>query len=207
MTAYEPIQVDDWGEAINSNLFVAASDLAAARRNGTDQNSVFGDPGFVAPAEGNYALSPGSPAFALGFRNFAMDHFGVRPARLRALAEQPAFPEPRLAMQREAGEAPQLLAGMTVKSIETLGEQSAAGMLDKNGVLIVGIAAGGAAEKAGLRPGDVILGIAGQPGVPPRMTPDATSLVNAFQARKWQARLLLTVRRNQQNIELAMEVD
>jgi hypothetical protein len=207
MSAYEPIGVHDWGRAINRNLFVTESDLAAARRNGTDQNSAFGDPEFVAPAEGNYALSPGSPAFALGFSNFAMDHFGVRPARLRALAEQPAFPEPRPAMQREAGEAAQLLAGMTVKSIETLGEQSAAGMLDKNGVLILSVATGGAAEKAGLRPGDVILGIAGRSGVPARMTPDATSLINAFQTRKWQASLPLMVLRNQQGIELVIDVN
>jgi S1-C subfamily serine protease len=110
-------------------------------------------------------------------------------------------------MQREAGEAAQLLAGMTVKSIETLGEQSAAGMLDKNGVLILSVATGGAAEKAGLRPGDVILGIAGRSGVPARMTPDATSLINAFQTRKWQASLPLMVLRNQQGIELVIDVN
>ncbi len=43
-----------------------------------DRHSRVADPGFVNPARGNFALKPGSPAFALGFRRIDLSAVGPR---------------------------------------------------------------------------------------------------------------------------------
>jgi len=45
---------------------------------GHDIHSVFADPMFVDPANGDYRVKPESPALKLGFKNFPMDQFGVQ---------------------------------------------------------------------------------------------------------------------------------
>jgi hypothetical protein len=49
------------------------------RELGFDRHSVFADPLFVAPEHGDYRVRPSSPALKLGFENFALDQFGLRP--------------------------------------------------------------------------------------------------------------------------------
>jgi hypothetical protein len=44
---------------------------------GCDVHSRVADPLFVDPANGNYQVKAGSPALAMGFKNFPMDSFGV----------------------------------------------------------------------------------------------------------------------------------
>jgi hypothetical protein len=44
---------------------------------GLDANSVVADPMFVNPSAGDYSVKDGSPALALGFKNFPMTGFGV----------------------------------------------------------------------------------------------------------------------------------
>ena len=44
---------------------------------GYDEHSKFADPLFVDPEHGDFRLRSGSPAFALGFNEFGMDHFGL----------------------------------------------------------------------------------------------------------------------------------
>lgn len=44
---------------------------------GLDAHSQVADPMFVDPSKGNYQVKAGSPALALGFKNFPMDSFGV----------------------------------------------------------------------------------------------------------------------------------
>ncbi|MGC9522925.1 MAG: right-handed parallel beta-helix repeat-containing protein [Anaerolineae bacterium] len=44
---------------------------------GYDVHSVFADPMFVDPENGDFRVRPESPALQLGFRNFAMDQFGL----------------------------------------------------------------------------------------------------------------------------------
>lgn len=45
---------------------------------GMDKHSVFADPMFVDPANGDYRVQDGSPALMLGFENFPMDKFGTQ---------------------------------------------------------------------------------------------------------------------------------
>jgi hypothetical protein len=60
----------------NTNPFTWAQWKAA----GIDKNSVVADPMFVDPDKGDYSVKDGSPALALGFKNFPMTGFGATKA-------------------------------------------------------------------------------------------------------------------------------
>jgi hypothetical protein len=49
------------------------------KQGGCDAHSKVADPLFVDPSKEDYRVKDGSPALALGFKNFPMDSFGVRP--------------------------------------------------------------------------------------------------------------------------------
>ena len=63
------------------------------QEKGFDQNSIFADPMFVDPENGDYRVQAESPALRLGFKNFVMNRFGVlKPAfQLEATREQRRF--------------------------------------------------------------------------------------------------------------------
>ena len=52
-------------------------DLAEWRAMGFDKNSVFANPLFIDPKNGDYRVKPDSPALKLGFENFDMNSFGL----------------------------------------------------------------------------------------------------------------------------------
>jgi hypothetical protein len=158
MAAHQPVEIKRWGRSVNRNLFVAEADLQRARALGIDADSVAGDPRFADPAHGDYTVTNTALAAAVGFVNFPMNDFGVRPARLKALASQPVFPVPALRVQATAAQTSVTLQGLTVKSVETLGEQSAAGLGSIAGVIVLAVAPGSAGATAGLQARDVIIG-------------------------------------------------
>jgi hypothetical protein len=158
MTPYQPVEIRRWGRSVNRNLFVAQADLLQAQARGTDADSVAGDPRFAAPATGDYTVTNAALAARVGFVNFPMNDFGVRPARLKALALQPAFPMPAPRAQAAPRQASIVLQGLTLKPVETLGEQSAAGLGSKAGVIVLAVEAQSPGALAGFRPRDVIVG-------------------------------------------------
>jgi hypothetical protein len=161
MGPHQPVEIQRWGRSVNRNLFVAEADLRQAQARGVDADSVAGDPRFADPAKGDYTVTNAALAAAVGFVNFPMNDFGVRPARLKALAQQPAFPVPKLSAESVQA-APQTstrkLMGLTLKPVETLGEQSAAGLGAIAGVIVLAVDAAGPGAAAGLQPRDVIVG-------------------------------------------------
>ena len=78
MTKHFPIWLKGWGKEVDYNLFPDSVSLALAYENNTDKNSVYGNPLFVSPEEGNFSVEESSPAIKLGIVNFPMDSFGVQ---------------------------------------------------------------------------------------------------------------------------------
>jgi hypothetical protein len=56
-------------------------DLDQWQALGFDRHSLFADPLFADPARGDYRVQPGSPALALGFKNFPMNDWGLTAQR------------------------------------------------------------------------------------------------------------------------------
>ena len=206
MAAYQPILMKSWGKLVDYNFFATAADLKLAQENGTDSHSLAGNPKFVAPARGNYSVAADSPALRIGFRNFRMDDFGVRDPRLRAMAERPKLPEPVLAPAANQLETPRTFARMTVKSVQTLGEQSAAGLPDISGVLVLTVEPGSGAAAAGLKSGDVIRAIVGSPEAPGQDVKTAAAFITAAQGRRWQGSIIVDVFRNQRSQRLTLSL-
>ncbi|SHM69433.1 Right handed beta helix region [Chitinophaga jiangningensis] len=148
MTRYKPIGINYWGREIDRNFFPDSAALATAQANGTDVHSAYGDPQFANPAAGNYTVRN---IAAKDFTNFNQFAFGVISPSLRALAAKPLFPAP--GSSTEATTASWQWQNGTFKNLETLGERSATGMADYEGVLVLKAPD----PSAGLRDGDVIL--------------------------------------------------
>jgi PDZ domain len=196
MTGYQPILMNQWGESIDFNLFPSADALEHARRRGTDAHSAAGSAHFIEPQGANFAVAADSPALSIGFRNFSMDNFGVLSPLLKARAQRPMMPAPFV--DKESGlEAPRELLGMTIKSIETLGEQSATGLPSLQGVLVLAVAQDSPADRAGLRPGDVILRIIDDEFGNSDPTNTAAELAAANAGRRWRGEVVFEIWRQQ----------
>ncbi|MBL9126864.1 MAG: PDZ domain-containing protein [Verrucomicrobiales bacterium] len=164
--SYKPIRVDTpWGRECDRNLVHApgrnepAPATALRRQSGRDERSIVADARFVDPAAGDYRVRDDSPALGLGFRNFPMDRFGVRPPALRALARTPALPgAPKDATApKHADAARAVWMGAVLQSLATPEQASAVGVgLELGGVLVVDVEPGSRAERLGLRPLDLI---------------------------------------------------
>ncbi|MGN6492666.1 MAG: right-handed parallel beta-helix repeat-containing protein [Agriterribacter sp.] len=198
MKQYAPIQVSDWGKKIDNNLFLDTAALHDAQSRGTDEHSLAGDPMFVNPAKGDYTVAATSPALKTGFKNFAMDEFGVQKPSLKKIAQQPQIP----VLITDAGLAdksvPVSFLGGSVKSVDGLGDRSAYGLPDETGVIILSAPDNSLLFLSGLQNKDVVRTADGKP------VKDVKQLMDIYQSRNWTGRIALTVMRNQQvlNVEL-----
>lgn len=202
-TGHGPIGMRFWGERVDANLFPSDTALRRAQALGVDAHSLAGDPLFLDPARGDYRVAAASPALRVGFQPFATDGFGVVSARLRALAEQPKPPALLAETVAAPGQTTALL-GMTVKRVETLDEQSAAGLPDREAVLVVAVEVDSPAFRAGLRAGDAILSIAASNGKERQRASSPEDLVTAYRALRWRGQATLTIFRNQAASEMTV---
>jgi len=200
MTAHQQIQVNHWGDTVDHNFFVDSTDLEATQKYGIERNGVVGDPRFVDAQAGNFTLGKDADFLTDGFVNIPMNEFGVVADRLKALADAPEISPLAIGSSLAAGEVIQWYGGK-LKNVETLGEQSAAGLAEVAGVLLLEVPAGSPLARAGIQPGDVILSCEGTP------TEDVLALRKAEASHKWKGRLLLDIWRNQQRnrVELPLE--
>jgi hypothetical protein len=164
----------DQGAGVDYNLIhkpgAESGPAEKLRKFGGDEHTVIADAMFLDPLRGDYRVEKGSPALTQGFKNFAMDRFGVTKAKLKAIAKTPPLPGTLRAAQIASGgwgrkyRTPRTAQwlGAKLKEIDDDGEMSAVGLGDKHGVLIVNVAAGGESEKAGLQENDVIRAVNGQ---------------------------------------------
>jgi len=70
-------------------VFPGDKNLAARQAEGQDEGSIVADPRFKDPEHGDFTLSPGSPAFALGFEPLDPAAAGRRTPQTRAAALPP----------------------------------------------------------------------------------------------------------------------
>jgi len=163
MTAQAPIrQPDGWGKMVDGNLFAFEADLRASQSSGSDANSISGDPMFVDPAAGDFRVKDGSPAFEIGFKNFAMDQFGVKKASLRAIAKTPVIPPLRHGNPSTTGAKRRLYwLGIPLHSLQ--GEEfSAFGVSkDDSGVQLLKVPTDSPAAKGGLQDNDLVQNVNG----------------------------------------------
>lgn len=156
-TGYLPIQVPHWGKEVDFNTFPDSLSLKAAQLNGTDKNSIAGNPLFVDPQAGNYQVQAGSPALKIGFKNFSMDSFGVLSPRLKTLAKKVPLPNLIVLNQIKSDEIVDFM-GAKIKSLSTLGERSATGMGEIIGVLVLEVSPNSELARQ-LQANDVILSL------------------------------------------------
>jgi len=138
---YLPIGISAWGKEVDYNVFPDAVTLSAVRARGTDEHSVYMPQVFENPAKGNFLLKAGAVAFSVGFKNFAMNSFGVVSPDLKRRAKKVTFSNiagPGQAVESETID----FLGAKVKKLTTQGEQSATGMDDIRGVLVLSVAPG-----------------------------------------------------------------
>jgi hypothetical protein len=168
-TPYHPIQVSPpWGSECDRNLLHQPdqADPVPARQlqqqSGRDVHSLAANARFLNPAVGNYNVAPGSPALSLGFQNFPMNHFGVRPPHLRAIAKSPLLP---------AAPPPPAVDSLRIEHLSWQGaafrdlageEFSALGVArESGGVLVIEVMPGSVAAQAGLQINDLVLALNG----------------------------------------------
>jgi hypothetical protein len=126
-----------WGERIDDNYFISKEDKDKFRDNGCDIHSMSGVPMFRDADKGDYRVREDSPALKVGFKNFSMN-FGVVSPRLKKIVKKPQLPI--LKMNDLSSKANNLIwEGMTLKDIETIGEQSAVGLKDSCGLLVLNV--------------------------------------------------------------------
>jgi hypothetical protein len=89
MSEHRDIRLQGWGKEVDYNIFPDAESLKKAREIGTDTHSIYGDPQFLNPQEGDFRVAETSPALEIGFKNFVMDNFGVQDPGLKAISEKP----------------------------------------------------------------------------------------------------------------------
>jgi hypothetical protein len=161
LAGYLPINISVWGKETDYNIFPDSASLNAAQSRGTDMNSVCGRLYFVDPESGDFRLRDGSIAFSAGFKNFAMDSFGVVSPQLKALSKKVQIPS--VIDPVKAGKDDVIdFMGAKVKNLTTDGERSATGMDQIRGVLVVEMKEGAGAA-AFLQPNDVILSFNNKP--------------------------------------------
>ncbi len=159
--AHQPIAVDYWGKEVDFNWFINPNDLVKVQQLKVDLNSEAGDPLFVDPKTGDFSVSIESPVFAMGWKNFPMDKFGVQKPALKAIAETPEIPE-MLHAEIELNNTVNFYGGR-IKNLTSDGEVSATGMHKKLGVLVIVAPAEGIFKTLKLLRNDVILKVNGVP--------------------------------------------
>ena len=197
-SAYAPILMENWGKEIDHNFFLSQTALINSRKAGNDENSTWGNPGFVNESKGDYRLKDGSKPLLVGFKNFNM-YFGVTSPNLKKLAPAPKI-DPLVSGKKAAESGTGEWLGAIFKNIETLGERSAAGLHDDNGALLTELRPGSLAEKNGLKKGDVIILLDGNQVL------NVTELLKVNREIRWKGKAEVTVIRNQNPQKIALSL-
>ncbi|CAG4993234.1 hypothetical protein DYBT9275_01130 [Dyadobacter sp. CECT 9275] len=196
---YYPIGITTWGKEVDYNFFPSEKAIEAARKNGTDKHSMYGDPLFMDPANGDFRVKPESPALKTGFKNFPMDQFGVMSGDLKNRAAKVPLPITMIESEKEAVTAISWL-GSKLRNVQGLGDRSAYGLPDEKGVIIENIPATSILSKSALKVSDVIRTMNNKP------VNSITDLIDIYQEINWTGKSAIEVMRNQQLIKTNIDL-
>ena len=208
MSPHRPVRIKARHAAsarVDQNLFFvadASQGKAVSEPLGWDTHSLFGDPQFIDPANGDFRVKDGSPALTLGFKNFRMDQFGVKKPALKAIARTPQLPTPRLALASAEDRyvMPARVLSWLGASLQALaGEAFSAYGVGKEagGVVLHAVPTNSEAAQRGLKEGDVVQQVNGQP------VRSSEALLQAT-ARAGSKPLTLQIVRDQQAMEIVI---
>ena len=189
MSAHQDILVNDWGDTVDYNYYVKADDLLIDREKGLEKHGQVIQPIFKDQANGDFTLTSKLPE---GFQNFEMDNFGVTSKRLKALADSPDIPE--LTYNKSSFTKPVEIfqyKGASLKTITTLGEQSAAGLPTMEGVMITKFEDNSYLKYNGFLLNDVIVGCEGE------VVRNTSDLDQVFKKYHYYHKFSFTIYRNQ----------
>ncbi|MEI6892404.1 MAG: discoidin domain-containing protein [Pontiella sp.] len=169
---YIPIGMRHWGKELDKNLFFQKDSLKKIQNAyKTDPNSVYGDPMFADPANGDFTVTNTELAEQIGWKNFPMDQFGVQKPSLKAIAQTPEIPAIELTPDEIIPGIDYM--GGVIKNIENDGEKSAAGLPNYKGAKIVKGLTRGLFSVIKLQDDDVVL----------KMDDEAINNINDFMSR------------------------
>jgi hypothetical protein len=161
---------------------------------------VAGELQFVNPGEADFRLVKGSKAFDIGFENFPMDRFGVQKPALKRIAAQPHIPD-LLFISNEKTLKELSWLNAKIKSVNGLGDRSAYGLPDENGVIVTALSPQSPLAKSGVQKGDVIRMANGE------VVTHAEALLLVYEKVLWTGKLSIQVMRNQDLQDLVIGLE
>lgn len=196
MQAHQDIHVKYWGDEVDYNIYLRKEDLLKDQAKGLEKHGRIDPLNFVDPIHGDFRLTAWEDQ---GFKNFDMLNFGVMEERLKRLAASPEIPKLIRSGTKEHSQKWTWKGGQ-FKAIETMGEQSAAGLPSIAGVLVLQLDEKSILYKSGLRVGDAILDYQGE------KIAKLTDLQQAIKKLGHTDRPKVIVFRNQQQQELILQL-
>lgn len=160
MKSYAPIGMNYWGKEINDNFFPNEESLKKSQSLGNDAQSNYGDPQFIDPMNGDFRVKESSLALKVGFKNFPQV-FGVQYQPLKSIAGSPEIPKVSVE-DKEILRVEVYLLGGVLTSVQGLGDRSAYGLPDENGVIVLKSEPGSSLFKSGIFVKDVIRSVDGK---------------------------------------------
>lgn len=197
---YYPIVISKWGKEVDYNFFPDATALSAAQKNGTDKNSLAGNPMFFNANQGDYTISASSLAHEIGFKNIETENIGVISPNLRAKALK--VPIPKLQLPDVSTDSKNLETewlDVILRNINGLGDRSAYGLASESGVVVVSVKES-ALIKSGLLAKDVII------GSNEMAINDIFGLMSLYQGKSWTGKLSLNIMRDQQLKKIVIQL-
>lgn len=196
MHHHQDIQVKYWGDKVDRNFYTSEKDLLIDQAKGVDQHSTPVKLEFTDISTGKFKLKSGSLD---GFKEINLQDVGVMSSRLKDITDSPFIPEIEVEGNSKEGEVFEW-KGAKLKSIETLGEQSAAGLPTMEGVLVLGLSENSPLLKAGIQNADVIVSCQGE-GVK-----DLGELQKVFKRDQYMNKLNFEIFRNQEKKKIEVSL-
>ena len=202
MTAHAPIRLPKAIQAsINFNYYTDADAMGNAQSMGWDSDGKLISIQFSNPEKGDYYITSGLPATSEPhyFKNFSIGNFGTQVAQLKAIAATPPFPELRMPKEGETESTVDFL-GAQLKNIQDINEQSAYGLANTNGVILIKLSEESPFYKSGLKRGDVIIEMDGIG------THSVKELLNAYLLIQFKNETTVKIIRNQEPKEIKLKL-